>query len=255
MEIFGLILLGIGGGLGWGHLKQKQRVKALISADQATVSLVQSVAQDMGSLVYRAGLRGVVVCDQPITSELAQEPCVYYSMTVTRQYEETRWRTNSKGEREQETVRGSSTEASNQRSIPFWLEDNTGRIRVLPDGAEFMAETLLSRFEPEAMMGGMSLRVGGFTLRVGAGSGGRRTLGYQFEEKGIPVGRSVFILGEVTNPDGELQIHRPTQGRFVISSKPVEELIRGGQVMANGLLAGSVVTSVAGVVLLVLAVL
>ncbi|MEN9265320.1 MAG: GIDE domain-containing protein [Thermostichales cyanobacterium BF4_bins_65] len=249
MWVVGLLLLLTGAGLGIGYRVQRRRLGALLQADQNTLATVQSIAQDLGTLNYVTGIRGEVVCDQPLTSQLAQEKCVYYQMTVTRQYEETRWETDADGRRNPKTERGSRVETQHQRHVPFLLRDSSGTLHVRPDGAEFIGETFLSRFEPANQP---SLRVGGFNLQVaGHPTGGQRTLGYQLEEKGIPVGREVFVLGEVINEEGRLLMRRPGQGRFVISLKPVEELIRGGQAAAQGLLWGAVGSGGLGLVLLI----
>jgi len=65
----------------------------------------------------------------------------------------------------------------------------------------------------------------------------------------------VFVLGEVVNPKGELRIEHPSQGRFVISVKHAEKLIRGGKAAATGLLFGSLSTGAIGAVILVVAML
>lgn len=193
----------------------------------------KSVAQEIGAGSFNqfVKIKGTIVCDTPLTSELAKLPCVYYSMTITREWEETYWDKDSEGKSVQRTRRGSDIMASNSRSTIFYIDDGSGRIRVNPNGAEFIKEKAFSQFQPGEVQGS-TLRIGSLSFTIGnipmsVGSG-RRTLGYHYEEHIIPVGKPVYIMGEASDAGGELTVIKPTgKGKkFLISVKTEEELLK-----------------------------
>ncbi len=207
---------------------------------------------EAGSFNRIAEIKGFVRCDQPITSELAQQPCVYYDMTVTREYEEDYWQTDSQSKRQvRRTRRASEPVAHNSQRIPFWVEDSTGRIKVNPEGADVDGVQVVDRFEQPRPSGGLVLSFGGFSMDLG-GFGGARTLGYRMRESVLPLDRKVYVLGEVRDSSGELAVERPREKkRFLISLKSEEELVKSAQSAVQWLTVGAAASGIAGVVLIV----
>ena len=220
-------------------------------------SLAESVAKDIGagSFAEVAEVKGTVRCDAPLTSELANAQCVYYSMHVTREYEETYWDTDSKGNRVQKHRRGSETVSQNTRSCPFDVEDATGKVAVDPSGASLTGEKVYDKFEP-GEPGSPAVSIGRWrfdlsSVRLGAG---RRTLGYKYEETIIPVGRPIYVLGEASDAGGKLAVRKPTKKgtSFIVSMKSEEELTRSAEGSNKGLTIGAAIAAAAGVVVAVL---
>jgi hypothetical protein len=180
-------------------------------------------------------------------------------MQVTREYEETYWDTDSNGNREQRTRRGSDSVAHNVRSVPFYVDDGSGKIRIRPDSAQIVAEKVFSQFQPGEVQGNV-LSFGGFTFNLGGlriGSGGSRTLGYRYEEEVVPVGRDLFILGEAADAGGELAITKPgdKKHKFIISVKSEEELIRSTSTAITILLICGLIAGAGGIAVTVLSLL
>lgn len=254
MWIFGLVLLAVAGGLFYGHRSKLKRLGQVVSTEVRTVAHLSEVASSMaegfgaGSLRFPAAVEGKVRAAEPLVSELAERPAVYYSMSVHREYEEDRPRGGSREREDHGPRRASEQMAHNVRSIPFLVEDATGSIRVEPAGARFIAENALSRFEPTAG-GEPRLRVGSFELAPRA-AGGTRTLGYRFQEEVIPLDREVYILGEVSDPGGELRIGGPEgEGELLISTKSRAQLTKELGSGAKGLKIGSIVCGILGLLL------
>lgn len=230
--ILGVICISIGVVLYVVERNQRGRAFSLRSAKPATVAdltqLAQAVAQDMGGGSWRdyVKLTGTVDCDRPLRSELTQDACVYYSMTVEREYEETVTRKDDDGDRHTETERGSEVVSSNARSAPFWLSDGTGKIEVEPDGAVIDAEQVLDEFRTEGGRNG-SISYGSFSLDIGQPRSGRRTLGYHYRESLLPLNRRVLVVGMVSDQAGRLVLQKPIQSsqRFMVSLKTDEALI------------------------------
>lgn len=266
--VLGVIALIGGGLLLWGRASSLAKAQQLKTVAQRTVSELKQMAKEVagelgrGSYNEMVGLRGTAECDNPLKSELSGTPCLYYRMSVTQEYEEEyeEWDEQRKA-RVRRTRRGSRNLASNTRSCPFMLRDDTGAIEVMPDGADIDAERVLSSFEPEQRLlqpGGMMLSFGSFSFAMGGmghhgmgmgyGGLGSRTLGYRLEEYALPVGRSVYVMGEVSDAEGRLAIQKPSHrsNKFVISTKSKEALVQATQNKALFFLIGAIVSFLAG---------
>ena len=188
MWIAGLILLLIATGLLIGAQRHQKKVGALRETQIVDVDFLASLSKSLeedhgesGSLVYYAGVKGRVRCDQPLTSEFGAVPCVYYKSSVVREYEETYYQSNN-GQRERRTRRSSETMSSREETVPFQIEDTSGTVKIRPDKAKWVAQNVVNRFEPARTGGG-----GGFSIQVGQikwdlSGGDNQTLGYRFRK-------------------------------------------------------------------------
>lgn len=192
----------------FGQRRQRQRVRSLQLAHEVTVAELQQLAADIASEIGGGNwrdyikLNGVIRYDHPLVSELKQALCVHYQMSVTREYEETVSKEDCEGKTVRETQRGSATVASNRRSVPFYLEDATGRIEVDPDGSNPDTIKALEDFRPEEA-GGM-IAYGQFSRVVESSSGDRRTLGYRYREAILPVDQQAIVVGMLSDRGGRL---------------------------------------------------
>jgi len=262
MVIAGVVLLLLCAGLLLARRSQQRKLREIAGTETSTVQGLLDAAKyvaerlgEAGSFSQMAELKGTIRCDSPLTSEIAGQSCAYYQMRVTREYEEEYWENDDRhGTRVRRTRRGSEQVAGNSQMVPFWLEDATGRILVNPEHAEIDTVKVVDRFEPAHDSGGHGvLRLGGFHLEVGIPLSGRRTLGYHFEERVLPLDRRVYILGEVHDAPGQLVVERPKErGRsFIISLKSEEDLIRSTEATARHLLIGAVASGAAGIGLII----
>jgi hypothetical protein len=253
----GLLLVG-GVGCLFGRRGALAKVQQLRGATPRTpnelIQVSSEVAADIGagSFAEVVEVRGLIECAAPLTSELAEHPCVHYSGSVVQEYEETRIETdNDTGEQRQATHRGTETMSSSTRSVPFRLSGPGGTIEVLPDGADIETEQVLNRFEPETSMlqGGM-LAFGGFQLSMTGRpmlGPSRRVLGYRLTESILPVGRQAFVIGEATDSEGRLVLRKPADkaSKFIISVGSKEVLIQATEKRAKWLLVGAIACGIA----------
>ena len=79
-----------------------------------------------------------------------------------------------------------------------------------------------------------------------------RTLGYRYEEAVIPVGREVYVLGQVTDPGGELVMGSPGDGQLMVSVKSREQLMKEAGSGSKFMQGAAVVCGVLGLLLLIL---
>ena len=271
--IFGVILLGAGIGLFIARKLALNKVRQLRGATTRSVGelreMAAAVAQELGPGSYNevVEVRGQFSCESPLTAELSQQPCVHYRYTVTQEYEELRVKTDDEGNQTQERHRSSETMATMKRQCPFMVQDQTGAIDVLPDGADITEEQSLSRYEPETNLmaqGGAAIQFGGFSMQMGShmmgGMGGqmggqRRVLGYRLNEWILPLGRHGFVIGEATDAEGRLVMRKPSQKgyKFIVASGSKEALVQATEKKGLILLIASIVCAVIGVALLVAA--
>ncbi len=254
--IIGAVLVLAAVGLLLGSRAKQRRLQEIKSVQTSTAAeladLAASVAKEIGAGSFNqvAEVKGTVECAQPLVSELSQTPCVRYSMSVTREYEERVWHTDSNGHREQRTERKTETVASNTRAVPFLVRDATGTISVEPDGASIVDEKVFSQFQQgEPPTAGVRLGAFSFgTAAIRMPGGDRRTIGYRFEEKAIPVGREIYVLGEAVDTEGRLRIRKPAAKgtSFIVSLKSEEQLESGAASASRGLAIGAAIAAVLG---------
>lgn len=236
MTILGLILLGIGAILFLVQRSKAARVFLIKSARPAEAAALQKMAGDIAAEIGAGNwrdyvrIRGTIRADQPLVSELTQRHCVHYSMKVRREYEET-VTTRRQGRTSTQTRRGSEIVADSDRSVPFFLEDATGRIAVDPHGASMETVEVLDEFKPE-QTAGTQLVFGSFRVNLPAPmGGGRRTLGYRYTESVLPVDSPVLVVGAVSDSTGEVRLCQSDDGKkkLIISTKAYDALAAGAE--------------------------
>ena len=167
--------------------------------------------------------KGTLRCPKPLKSELAGRACAYFESRLDRIFrQEVR---DSDGDTR--TEERTETVAKNVRLTPFFVEDATGRVRVVPDGAELDALSVYDQSEERPGRGKGWISFGGRRVEVDYGFD---TLGYRFREEILPIDGFVYVVGVVSN-DGN--IARPNKGQpgagFLISYRSEESLARSFQ--------------------------
>jgi hypothetical protein len=258
MAIFGGILIVVGIILFFIHKNYSSKLRSIRLATASTTAELNRIASEVakeigdGNLREYVKVRGLTRCDRPLISELAQKPCVYYQMSVVREYEEQKSETDSDGKTVTKTVRGSETISSNSQSVPFRLQDSTGEVMVNLDGGNIDTVKVLNEFRQENSGGSISF--GGFSLNVSTNFGGRRTLGYRYTESILPCDREVLVIGTAADNRNQVTLCKPIQSdkKFIISLKSEEELSKSTATAAQAFFYGAIACSVFGIVLLII---
>lgn len=230
--VLGVISLIAGTVLLFVQRRQHNRAFCLRLARAATAGelkqMAAEVAQEIGGGSWRDYVKvaGEVLCDRPLTAPLSQKPCVYYTMSVKREYEETVTRQDKDGKSYQTTQSGSETMSSDQQSVPFRIQDNTGELEVNLEGADVDAISVVSEFRPA--QGGPQISFGSFSFSVGNNYGGRRTLGYRYSESILPLERRATIVATVADQGHTLVLQKPDEKdkHFVVSLKTAEDMTK-----------------------------
>jgi E3 Ubiquitin ligase len=239
--LFAIIFLVAGGVMLYFRNRSQHKAGLMTQTETSNASDVSSLAP--GTLVE---VKGTLRCEEPLTSEMSEKSCAYYSATVTREYLERDYDDDD----DVGSDRRSEIISQNVQFAPFSVEDATGSVPVNAEGAEVDARQVVNRFERNTGNEGTSISIGGATFNLG---GGERTIGYRFTESILPVDAPVYVLGTVQE-SGE--IGAPPSGeaehRFVVSHRSEEALGQslGKTVMWLGV--GAIGAFVVGVVLLVI---
>ena len=153
----------------------------------------------------------------------------------------------------QKNVRGSETVSSNSQRVPFYVEDQSGKILVNPNNANIDAIQVKDEFRAGETQMGQSISFGAFTFTVPSPLTSKRTLGYRFQESILPLDRKVYILGEATDTSGELAIQYPREKgkKYIISLKSEEELVRGTESTIKWTLYAAIACDVIGIILVI----
>ncbi|MDB9524983.1 E3 ubiquitin ligase family protein [Oscillatoria sp. CS-180] len=218
MIFFGLFLIIIGLVMLFNRRTQKQKLSCVKLARSATASeltqMAHEIAAEIGGGDWRdyVKLWGEVVSDQPLYSEHKHEPCVHYESKVIQEYKES----NKDGKQQRKSKIVSDT----TRSTTFWLSDRTGKIKVDLAGADIETVEIMNDFRPEQ-------------------SG--KILGHRYQERILPVGQEVLVVGAVSDWTGDVVLGKPVQSnhRYLISLKTEERLAvnlsRNAQNMTYGI--------------------
>jgi hypothetical protein len=167
-------------------------------------------------------VKGRARADVPLTSYLAHARCVYYVYDISEHWSRTTTYKDSKGNTQTRRESGWKTVASGGESLAFDIEDDTGRLRVVPEGAEVTATGVFN----ETCGPGHPFYYGKGPAGSVSDSDHRR----RFTEQAILVGEDVYVIGcaRLREDRVEPEIASDEDAElFMISTTPEEEIVRG----------------------------
>jgi len=179
------IILGGLGALGCliGAFRALRR-KRLI--DDVPTSKAQSV------FIGLAELKGTAESEMPLTSYLAEHLCVYYDWQIDEHWSRTvhETYTDAKGHTQTRTRTESGwTEIDgSSQALPFYLKDDTGVVRIIPEGAAIHSMTVFN----ETCSPSSGLYYGKGPARSVPDSTHRR----RFRETALPLHSMLYVMGQ-----------------------------------------------------------
>lgn len=241
--IIGGVLLGLLAlGLYSGARGANKKIGEITAAQTYTVAMLNDlykrVTAGVGAdaLSQQVELLGTIECDAPLSGPVSGKPVVAYDYAVVREYEEDVTETDAQGQRKTTTRKGSEQQQNESKRVPLHIRDETGRILLLPDGAELELEAYGERFDG-----------------VGSSGGQVRTLGRRHTERALPVGTRVYILGSLVDNNGQPAIARnPRQGKFLLTRRSEQELVKDTAGAARGYTIAAAISAGIGVVLVIM---
>jgi len=179
-----------------------------------------------GVFIGLVELKGTAESARPLTSYLAEQPCVWHqwcveehwSRTVTETYTDHEGKTRTRTRHES----GWTTVASGGESKPFYLQDDHGVILVRPEGAKVEPITM---FNATCDRGAPLYYAKGPAHAVSNSDHRRR-----FVEQGIPEHAALYVLGQARQRQDIVAAeiaHDPEAPMFLISTRS-EEQVRSG---------------------------
>ncbi|MBU1432172.1 E3 ubiquitin ligase family protein [Myxococcota bacterium] len=255
MSVFGVILLVAAAVTIVFHVLAKKKIAAILVAREASISALKAQHEavtaelgEEGGFEEMVTLRGGVACEAPITSPLAEAPCLYFSMKISRKSEETVERRNAEGEIRLERQTHTETMSTESRHCAFELVDGEDRLPVRLEGASYDRLTqTMDRFDPGEDTGLLSR----FNVAFNGGYGQRRTLGYRYEEDILPLDQELTVVGLVKADKRGLSIGHGGLA-FIVSPRLRTELLGTAQKTAQYTAIGSGIAAALGVALTVL---
>ena len=166
-------------------------------------------------------VKGRVRTELPIRSYLRECDCAYYRYTVEEHYRRTVTHTDSKGRTRTRTESGWKTIDSGEELMPFLLEDDTGRLRVDPQGARIEAARVFST------RSGRSSSL--YYAKGPPSSISNSTHQRKFTEWALRLGETVYVMGMARfNEDLEApEIRADKQAElFLISTRSEAQITR-----------------------------
>ncbi len=237
-------------------LSKKKALFSVLSAEKKNCKDLQDISKQVadeigsGSFSERCKIYGKVESANPLSSELAGKPCVYYSSSIYRKYEDYEISTDADGNETERLVTKEELLSSNVNKIPFYINDGTGKVKVDLEGASLDTVKVLDKFVPGE--GGSSLSLGSFSFNIGSMDFGRsNTLGYRYVDEIIPIDRNLLVVGRANDANGELTFNSPEDKdyKYIISLKSEQQYVSGSKKSINILNIVSIVSLVGGAVL------
>lgn len=262
MVIFGVILLLVAGGLFYGKMSSQKKLGDMAYTDTSEVSTLllqcKGVADDIGggSFSEYCEIKGTATLGQPLKAEFSGTDCVYYKTEVIREWEEEVFEEDHEtGEQIRKMERKSEVMSTNLQAPDFWLDDGSGKMKIRPTGAKIDAMKSFDNFEPHnsgsVQFSDGNMTWGNFSFSIGQPQSQANLIGYRFREWSIPLGQSLYVIGQASDESGELLLTKPKEKKsFVISTKSEEELIQSAEKSGKIFMVASIICAVLGLVLI-----
>jgi hypothetical protein len=183
-------------------------------------------SKTQGVFIGLAELKGTAESETPLTSYLAGAPCVQYAWQVDEHWSKTvtETYTDSKGHTQTRTrtESGWTKVAGGSQSIPFYLKDDTGVIRVVPDGAKIHS---IKTFDETALRSSPLYFGKGPEHEIANSTHKRR-----FHETALPLHTKLYVVGQARERQDVVAAeiaHDKNAPMFLISTQTEKQVSAG----------------------------
>ena len=198
-------------------LRGEDRLVAILDTPTSSALDIQAIFRNNGAYGQACEATGVIECDASLSGPLSGQACVAYSHSLA--WEE--WGKPGMFDKRSGTsdlvYRSGGTEFDDRRAPTFWVRDASGRVLVDPINAELDLQPIDSNYE---------------VVTASYGDSERRT---RREEKALPLGQQVYVLGYLAERQGQPVIQRHVSNpskKFLISYRSEQALTRANRVRA-----------------------
>lgn len=226
----------------WTNWKrEKKKLADIVSTPTSKISTLLREKRNSGKMVE---VKGKLVTEEPLLSLFTKMECVFYHAIERDKVREVSYssRNGSGGKRERIYYSTSTDERSSKN---FFIEDETGRIPVSPEGFEVEGKTVLKKEEP---------RPGAdeFNLGVAFKPCGEKIIAVQNIETILPVGQNAYAIGELfVGKHGPFIGADPLKEKTCLISVQSEEfMVRAGSAKTRKNLIIGIVSLIVGIFLI-----
>ncbi|MCF2970170.1 E3 ubiquitin ligase family protein [Synechococcus sp. Nb3U1] len=158
----------------------------------------------------------------------------------------------------EENERGSETIHKMTRSTPFYVQDETGRLRVDITGGEIESVVVVDE-QTNAPSNILTINYGTFSMSLAnysaaSSKGYRKPRRFNYKESLLPLDTFVTITGQVASEGGEAVIRKPQAGgQLLVSLQSGNELLEKKKNEGQASLGGSAISLVIGIICLMIA--
>ncbi len=179
-----------------------------------------------GVFIGLAELKGTAESESPFTSYLAEIKCVQYNWQVDEEWRRMVTRTVSDGKGhtrvESHMESGWTKVGGGGEMQPFYLQDDTGVIRVVPEGAKLQKNVAFNKIiTPTDPM---------YYGKCAAGEIANSTHRRWFHESAIPLHAMLYVLGQAREREDVVAAeiaHDKAESMYIISTKSEKQVSRG----------------------------
>lgn len=214
-------------------------------------TMEQNAADGLEGYREYVELKGVAGSEFPQKTPYSEKEVAYYNADLYQVFEEMETYTDDKGTHQR--VKRNESHMSNQKSSgPILLNDpQTGDsvcVELTQMGMQLDTVKSFDKFENNNMMHQYS-----FFNSYNYNPMGARTLGFRMTEMTIPLGQSLYVLGEAYTENERLYVGKPTDSKkpFIVSVKSETDLVQGNKSSANFALFGGIALAVIGVLFMI----
>ncbi len=255
--IGGILIIG-GGILGFivpKKMKNKNiEIKFLKTIPVSELKEILAGNAEAGLEGYRhySELKGKAGSEKPQKAPFSKRAVAYYNATLYQVYEETETYKDAKGITRRRVKKSQSQLSNEKSSTSITLEDKTSGDRVYIDASQsgLKLDTLktFDKFEPSGNAKNYS-----FLGSLKFSALGSRTLGFRMIENTIPLGQSLYLLGEALLEGGKINILTPRDKKkpFILSVKSEDDIVRANNRGANIALVFAALLALAGILIMI----
>lgn len=197
-------------------------------------------------------LKGQTEKDTLQKAPFSEKEVAYYNANLYQVFEEMETYTDSKGSRHQRLKKSESLMTNQKSTGSIALKDAQSGEKVYIDisqsGLQLDTLKTLDNFEPVNNMQKYS-----FFNSIRYNPMGSRTLGFRMIENTIPLGQSLYVLGEALLVGARVNIEKPRDSKkpFIVSVKNEAEIVQGNKTGAKVALVLGILLAIAGVLVMI----
>lgn len=254
MWLVGAILIAVGVALFFYKKKVEDKLLDVKYYDKTDIKSVLdtciSISSELGtghfSQMVKVSAKAQI--DEPLIGEFSNAKVVYYEASAEHQFEKLVETKDSEGRTKKNWVSGSQTIGSKRDGGIFELNDGTASVEIDIQGSDLTIDYAINQFKSSNRSVDFS-----FGTYRPESSRDMRSKGYKEVERNIPVGKELFVIGELNDRGGKptITVSQEKGNPFIVSVHSEEKVIGGLESKVKMVYYGAIACVVIGPALIV----